>query len=305
MANQIKLPPIVPLVYKGEKVLTNVQIAELFGVTKSSIVHVYGRHKSAIEKGVDFYDLRGKDFNKFKAENLVVVPERADGATEVVANVTGELDSPAKLVTGELDSPAKLIKGSVLKIWTKSGIFKLSKYIRTDNAKLIYISLTQGYFYTEPASLPPVKEIQDDGASIYCFEMSNGTVKIGISNNVPYRAKDVEYRTRLKVTNVFYLTVGSRRKAFDIEIALHKYFAAQCVQREFFLIDFNEACEQIKAIINEPEIEEQDEFPLFNNTDNADSQFDKLKFLIEQTEDKNLKEKLIRVAAKLILGKDF
>lgn len=323
LENQIKLPPIVPLVYKGEKVLTNVQLAELFSVTKASITHIYGRNKSSFVKGIDYYDLRGKEFNKFKAENLndenavvpvtqvnadlsqskVVIPERADGTTTI--------DNQPKVVIPERadgtsipDTPANLIKGGVLKVWTKGVVFKLSKHIHTDNAKLIYVSLAQGYFYTEPASLPPAKEIQDDGCSVYAFEMSNGTVKIGISNNPPDRAKNLEWETHLKVTNIFYITVETRRKAFEIEVTLHKYFAAQCVQKEYFLIDFNEACAQIKQITANTKFEKHKKVQPVKTNNQAEQMIELLKNSASIT-DENLRNEIIRETAKLILGKDF
>ena len=213
---------IVPLTYNGERVLTNRQIAEVFSVTEKSIVHAYNRHKSALAKDIDYYDLRGTAFNNFKAENLV---DAADGMT---AGIT-------ETANGTTKTAAYYIQGSVLKIWTKSGVFKISKFIHTDDVKEIYDAVAKVYFDITAEYLPPPKQAKDTGASVYAFEMSNGTVKIGMSNNVPYRVKAVEYESHLKVVNTFYVTLDSRKKASDVESALHKYFEPQCSQGEFFL----------------------------------------------------------------------
>ena len=127
--------------------------------------------------------------------------------------------------------------------------------------------------------------------------MSNGTVKIGISQNVPDRVKAVEYETHLQVVEVFYLTVETRKKALAIEIALHKYFSPQCTQGEFFLIDFSEACNQIKNLVAIPEIEE---LPAPN------LDFEKLQFLNDFIKncaiitDKNLRDEIIKTAFNLL-----
>ena len=314
MENQIKLPPIVPLVYKGEKVLTNRQLAELFGITESMITHHFSRHKSDFIEGFDFFYPHGKDFSKFKSESLAGAIHPKTEVTLVQDGTTNTGSHPKTEVTLVQDgttntgshpkTAAHYIKGNVIKLWTKSGVFKISKHVGTDNAKLIYISLTQGYFYTEPASLPPAKEIQDDGASVYAFEMSNGTVKIGISNNPPDRAKNLEWETHLKVTNIFYITVESRRKAFDIEVALHKYFAAQCVQKEYFLIDFNEACTQIKQITTNTKFEKHKKTQNIKTNNQAEQMIELLKNSVSIT-DENLRNEIIRETAKLIFGKDF
>ena len=299
---EIQLPPIVPLYYKGERVLTNRQMAELFKVTESMITHHFSRHKSDFVEGFDFFYPHGKDFSKFKAEALARdLTQEQDGTIEndnlPNVNLTQEQD-------GKTKKAADYIKGNVIKLWAKSGAFKMSKYIGTDNAKLIYISLAQGYFQPEPAKLPPPKKIKDDGASVYCFEMSNGTVKIGISHNVPDRAKNLEWETHLKVTNIFYLTVETRKKAAAIEETLHKYFESQCVQGEYFLIDFEEACNQIKKIISNIEIEVFEEAEREPKKEKSEVMLEFMK-LAQLTTDEKLRDEIIRETARLILNREF
>ena len=279
-----QLPPIVPLFYKGERILTTRQIAELFKVSESAVKHSYGRHKSVFEKDVDFYDLRGNAFEDFRVENF----NRPGMGEPKVTKGT------ATAVTTGTKPVSFYIQGSVLKIWTKSGVFKLSKYIHSDNAKLIYVSVAQGYFQIEPENLPVVEKQENFGASVYIFEMSNGTVKIGISNNVPYRVKAVEGETHLKVMDIYYRAVESRKKALAIETALHNYFAAQCVQGEYFLIDFEEACTQIKIMLDLPK----------NPLNPAEQILELLKSSTVITDEK-LRDEIIRETAKLIFNREF
>lgn len=261
MENQIVLPEIVPLFFKGERVWTTQQLSELFKVGDSAIKHAYERHKSILEKGLDFYDLRGKGLNDFKKETL--------------ANVETTAFSE------------KIAKCTVIKIWTESGALKLSSFIHTERARIIWAtSFAVG-----------AVELSGNRASVYAFKMSNGTVKIGMSNSVASRAKAVERATHLKVTKIFYRTFESRQKAFAIEKTLHKYFSAQCTQGEFFMIDFEEACEQIENLMSVPEIAQ---LPAPIEDSNI---LEKARLLIkaaELTENKNLREEMIHTAFKLL-----
>lgn len=302
---------IVPLTYNGERVLTNRQIAEIFSVTESSIIHNYGRHKSAIAKNIDFYDLRGKAFTDFRAENSVAISRPKVGETfnnSLFDDVLARDDNTEMVIPDREDGTTKTaadyIQGSVLKIWTKSGVFKLSKYIHTDDVEYIYDKLAECYFDVTPEILSESKQLKDNGASVYAFEMSNGTVKIGMSNNVPYRVKAVEYDTHLKVVNSFYVTFDSRKKAFDVETALHKYFETQCAQGEFFLIDFDEACEQIRRFVIEPEVEVQETYPQRKKNSSSELLLEFIK-MAQTVNDETLKENIVRETAKLIFGKEF
>ena len=93
--------------------------------------------------------------------------------------------------------------------------------------------------------------VENEPASVYAFELEDNTVKIGMSGNIAERIKGVEYETHLKVISVFSLKVETRKKAFTIEAALHKHFAEQCKQGEFFTVDFSEVCKKISNLVGD------------------------------------------------------
>ena len=171
-------------------------------------------------------------------------------------------------------------------------------------AKIIFSQLKLGYFqaltpdvtpqnvsqsdvtpFNEIAVLPPPNESINPG--VYAFAMEDNTVKIGMSNNVPDRAKTIEYETHLKITNVFYRTVENRKKALEIEKALHKHFAEQCKQGEFFTVDFSEVCKKISNLVGD--ISTRDF-----------SVADRFLKIAELTTDSTLREKSLNVAYTLL-----
>ena len=260
MENQIVLPEIVPLEYNGKRVLATKQLSQLFGCKTYSITTSFSRHKEIFKYGEDYYFLEGEEMKEFKKQfqrnlfqgnyQLIGASIGAQGNYQLIASLIG-------------------VYSNHVYLWTGSGVFKLSKIIGTEMAKIIFSQLKLGYFqaltpdvtpqnvsqsdvtpFNEIAVLPPPNESINPG--VYAFAMEDNTVKIGMSNNVPDRAKTIEYETHLKITNVFYRTVENRKKALEIEKALHKHFAAQCTQGEFFSISFEDACKQIENLVDAP-----------------------------------------------------
>ena len=80
---------------------------------------------------------------------------------------------------------------------------------------------------------------------VYAFEMSDSTVKIGMSNFPRQRKGAVERDYGLKVINSYYVEIPSRIQAFRVENELHRFFAARRVNGELFNITFAEACEAL------------------------------------------------------------
>ena len=80
---------------------------------------------------------------------------------------------------------------------------------------------------------------------VYAFEMSDSTVKIGMSNFPQQRKGAVERDYGLKVINSYQVEIPSRIQAFRVENELHRFFAARRVNGELFNITFAEACEAL------------------------------------------------------------
>ena len=133
MENVIELPEIVPLYYKGKKVLTTIQITGLLDCTRQVVTGAFRYNRLKFEEGVDYFYLNGGTLRDFKAE------------------IAGKKNcSPA----GKNLCPPFSNLASSLYLWTESGVLKLSKYIDTDKAKIIYSTLALGYFKAEETPLP-------------------------------------------------------------------------------------------------------------------------------------------------------
>lgn len=274
MENQIVLPPIVPLFYNGQAVLTSKEITAVYGCKAGRIKDNFYRHKSEFIEGVDYFKLVGKELEEIK----------------------DQLKASRFSTTTSEASRFSTTRTTNLVVWTQSGALKHAQFLNTPYAKMVFSKLSQAYFFTATAppvnnSNPPLALPESEPASVYAFAMSNNTVKIGMSGNISDRLKSIERETLLKVNGVFSLEVDSRQKAFEIEKTLHEYFSAQCTQGEFFNIAFNEVCNRIKILVAESVT--ADEF----------SSREKIELLLkiaELTENKNLREEIILEAFKYL-----
>lgn len=93
---------------------------------------------------------------------------------------------------------------------------------------------------------PPIVEDEPNFEQVYAFEMSDSTVKVGISREVPKRIKSVESAVYLSVRRVFQTEPGPPNLIHKIEKLCHARFAADRVRGEFFNITFEESCEELK-----------------------------------------------------------
>lgn len=85
---------------------------------------------------------------------------------------------------------------------------------------------------------------------VYVLEMSNNTIKIGVSNNVKRRILEISSRTGLKVINSYNSKMIERKIAFDIERECHNYFSSNRVKGEFFNVSFTKACAELQKLVN-------------------------------------------------------
>lgn len=260
--------------YRGEPVLTSKQLASAYHCEVKNINRNFNYNKDKFVAGVHYYKLVEEELRAFKA--YLAKLEAAIRETQPADIHEDKIFLPAE--NGEkLVAPS----ASSLILWTKEGAIRLCKMLGTEEAWEMFAVLEKSYFTL-------AKIAKDFTARVYAFAMSDNTVKIGVSGNVDNRVKTVEYETHLQVTDVFSLKVESRQRAFEIEAALHKHFAAQCVQGEFFSINFEDACNEIEKLVAAPE------------TPNLD--FEKLQFLNEFIKncavvtDLNLRDELIKTA---------
>lgn len=164
----------------------------------------------------------------------------------------------------------------------------------------------QGYYEMKSNPLPPVPRVKprprSELAFAYVFLMDNTWVKIGHSGEIKTRIKRVEYESNLRVIDEHHTPQLKRATAMRIERSLHKKFAAQHVEGEFYNIPFEEAKaeldkitflleEEIIDVVTEPEI--------------AANELERTKLLVEMLHapvNEQLKEKLFKETANLLLG---
>lgn len=82
--------------------------------------------------------------------------------------------------------------------------------------------------------------------SVYVLLADDGSVKIGVSNNVSHRKHTLENYTGKTIVNYFYTNQCSN--SFKIESMAHDYFSKDKIYGEWFNIDFRDACEYVKNL---------------------------------------------------------
>ena len=80
---------------------------------------------------------------------------------------------------------------------------------------------------------------------VYAFEMSNGTVKIGITKNIQNRIFSIKASSGLNVVNFYHTDFAPHNFMLSVERACQKHFKNNQIQGEFFNITFAEACAEL------------------------------------------------------------
>lgn len=86
---------------------------------------------------------------------------------------------------------------------------------------------------------------------VYVFEMSNGTVKIGYTQNVRKRMNTIISSSGLEIFNAYCTKFVDSETAYLIEQNCHATFDAWRVRGEFFCVSFEDACIGLDKIFNE------------------------------------------------------
>ena len=82
--------------------------------------------------------------------------------------------------------------------------------------------------------------------SIYVLLANDGSVKIGVSNNVEHRKRTLENYTGKTIQEYYYTPLCSN--PFEIESSAHNYFKENRIYGEWFDIDYNDACEYVRDL---------------------------------------------------------
>ena len=141
-----------------------------------------------------------------------------------------------------------------------SGLFSLILSSKMEKAKEYrhcvtseVLQKTHGYIKNtsvaeaqEPATknLPP-HLVDLKRRCVYVNAMSNGTVKIGKTNNYRRRANEIRRKTNLEIIKAYRTDYLPAPIASDIETTCHRTFATYRTQGEYFKISFEEACAEV------------------------------------------------------------
>ena len=114
--------------------------------------------------------------------------------------------------------------------------FPQSKTLTKDRKKLATPSSGKYYKPCEPGY-----------KHIYAFDMGNGVVKIGISQNIEERRKTVIGHSGSLVARYAYTVPFRESDASRIENELHNHFAPYNTVREFFKVPYNEVLKALET----------------------------------------------------------
>ena len=287
----IELPQIQPIYYNGQKVLSSNQLAALFKCRGASINEVFRRHKKEFVEGVDYFYLEKDELYIFKIQNGLLEENGVRG-------VAGVPSTEVNGVRGVADSLPPFSKtANAAYLWTQSGILKHATFYRTKRVKLIVRSFFLSYFGENCELDFAIGEPNPN--CVYAMELDNNTVKIGRTETIDARSRQLENQLSCKVLRVYHTDFLPKSTAVKIETACCKVLNPFLARgKEFFNVSFEDAC----AIIDKCAFD----FDAPQSTANDFSPREKvesLKFLIERCKDENLRDKLIKSAYEILIAR--
>lgn len=99
------------------------------------------------------------------------------------------------------------------------------------------------------AEILGIKDFEPDKKCAYVLQMDNGTVKIGVTQDFDRRIKEIMNGSGMEVIKHFHTNQMNRMDAFNVESRCHKTFADERKRGEFFSIDFDNACTEVKKAL--------------------------------------------------------
>lgn len=176
--------------------------------------------------------------DKFKG--VAEIPTPGGKQQVVVINEAGmyKLVMRSKLPTAEKFSD--WVCAEVLPAIRKTGSYTPKPAEEIQEAKLDALKAENAFLRNQ---LPRAKV--DDLAVVYVLLMSNGTVKIGQTDNLPRRIKEIERETNLYVFNFDSTKYLTREQAQRFEKYLQGKFSDQSLGGEFFSIRFIDATAEV------------------------------------------------------------
>lgn len=283
----IDFSDLLKIEYHGELVLTSKQLSNFCNCALTNIRHNFADNKEQFVKGIHYFYLEGEELKDFK-RYVAKLQAQLSGAN---------LFPPAENSAGKSATPAEIPftkLASSLYLWTKQGAARHCKLVGTKKAWEVFTALETNYFGAKTS---------ESQKCIYALEMSDGTIKIGVSGNLQRRILQIQSETKLLVNRFYNTDFAPVDLALQIEKACHEKFAPACVNGEFFNITFEMACDELDSYADEISAffieEEFDAPPIVSDFMSRREQYDELKFLICNCTNDNLRDELIAFAFEL------
>lgn len=236
---------LVPVEWNAQLVLTSAQVAKGLGCSFDTIRMNYKNHRELYVEGVHYYKLTGEALRTFRSHvNNIYAPT----------------------------SPYHISKyASNLYLWTYQGVVRHSKLIDTPEAWKMFDELERVYFGVMKNTLPLEEEVTPDEepilseekertlkrmkkqlakpcyelAVVYVLFMSNMTVKIGYTKDLPDRIRQIQAETGLEVFDFKSTPYMTREEAAEKEAELKEKYAADCLGGEYFDVRFVDICKEL------------------------------------------------------------
>lgn len=121
------------------------------------------------------------------------------------------------------------------------------KVVAVKKDKVRNIPCAKPKTHNKAHKIPTQQEMIDKSfkKSTYIFDMGNGTVKIGITNDIANRRNTIMGHSGLFIKQYCYTPALLTETAIAIEADCHKHFKEQNVLGEFFKISYEEAKEYL------------------------------------------------------------
>ena len=206
------------VVYSNQLVLTTEQIAQFYECETRNISENFKNNEEHFIEGIHYFKLKGEDLKNFRLQSKII------GLT--ISSMT-----------------------RWLYLWTKQGTIHHCKIINSNHAWAILELLEENYF--SDSFFARLRELSKNISEknlkcVYAFEMENGTVKIGYTQNVRKRMQTIMTSSGLDIVNAYCTEFFDSEIAYCIEQACHETFDAWRVRGEFFKISFADACAELE-----------------------------------------------------------
>lgn len=280
---------IIKIEWAGQIVLTTKQLAEAYKIKPRSIQKNFDRAKEYFKEGEHYFKLTGESLHQFKRQ--------------VVKKEIEQLSQSTRCLPVIAPSTASLF------LWTHKGCAHHCKMINTPEAWQMFNELERVYFAVKEADkLQPVQSVLPlaepkpanvEKICVYILQLSNSTVKIGVTGDLLERARTIERQSGAKMERLYNSAALDRELSLQVEKVLHNKFAGQRLEGEFFSVGFEAACREMERTLAELNVFEPLALP---DADLAD----KLLAVADRLQNPEAKDKiLIRVANLLIGGEEF